>query len=54
MFILIGIINLSYRLIIYPCVIQVNKGKLQQYAFQSPKTPALYNLEKLLKQQHKE
>ena len=39
---------------IYPCVIQVNKGKLQQYAFQSPKTPALYNLEKLLKQQHKE
>lgn len=38
---------------IYPCVIQ-NKGKLQQYAFQSPKTPALYNLEKLLKQQHKE
>ena len=49
MFILIGIISLSYRLII-----QVNKGKLQQYAFQSPKTPALFNLEKLLKQQHKE
>ena len=32
---------------IYPCVIQVNKGKLQLYAFQSPKTTDLYKLELL-------
>lgn len=33
---------------IYPCVIQVKKGKLLQYTFQSPQTSAFHNLEKYL------
>lgn len=33
---------------IYPCVIQVDEGKLQQYAFQCPQTSAFAIIEKAL------